>query len=64
VRVTVLSTDLARNRIALTMKTKVDGVKTKVDGAPVVAPAPRSPRAATPFVPRAGSVAPNGMRFK
>ncbi len=61
VMVTVQSVDLARNRIALTMKT---GEK------PAAAPAskPRGPKPATPAVtpvqPGKGYVAPNGIRFK
>jgi uncharacterized protein len=75
VRVTVLSTDLARNRIALSMKTQLDGARAeppKREAPKREAPKPeaasvaRAPRPArpTPFVPRSGSVAPNGMRFK
>jgi hypothetical protein len=63
-----MSIDLARGRIALSMKSRPEG------GAAPAAPrpsreAPREPRQARPvpapaFVPKAGSVAPNGMRFK
>jgi protein Tex len=62
VSVTVQSVDLARNRIALTMKT---GEKPAVAAA---APKPRShrpaPTPAAPVQPGKGWVAPNGIRFK
>jgi protein Tex len=64
VRVTVQSVDLARGRIALTMKTG-QGV------APVAAPAAKgnapkkpAPKSAPTFVAKSGAVAPNGIRFK
>ncbi|MDB4899476.1 MAG: Tex-like protein, partial [Gemmatimonadetes bacterium] len=63
VKVRVLGVDLARNRIALTMKKA-----TPVDARPVpetqrAKPAPKP--APKPFtVPRPGVIAPNGMRFK
>ncbi len=68
VTVTVQGVDLARNRIALTMKT---GEKPAVTSASA-APKPRGPRAqpapsapAAPVVqPGKGWVAPNGIRFK
>jgi uncharacterized protein len=69
VRVTVMSVDLARNRIALTMKAQ--------PGAAAPAPGARGPKGAdgrkgggqreqkpAPFKPVPGSVAPNGMRFR
>ncbi|AHG91231.1 Tex-like protein [Gemmatirosa kalamazoonensis] len=52
VAVTVVSVDLARSRIALTMKRQA-----------AAAAAPR-PKKETGFVPRSGAVAPNGMRFR
>jgi uncharacterized protein len=64
VKVRVVSVDLERNRIALTMKK---------EGAPAAAPqraerGPRAPRAALPAVPvrppKSGDIAPNGMRFR
>jgi uncharacterized protein len=63
VTVTVQAVDLARNRIALTMKTQGEaGVTPKpAAAAPSARPAPKKPSA---FVPRSGAVAPNGMRFK
>jgi uncharacterized protein len=81
VRVTVLSVDLERNRIALSMKSRPEPGG-RGDAAPVGkrgrAGAPEkpevpgksagqgAPRAAKPpaFVPKSGSVAPNGMRFR
>jgi protein Tex len=64
VRVTVQSVDLARGRIALTMKSG-QGV------APVAAPAAKgsapkrvAAKPAPTFVPKSGAVAPNGIRFK
>ncbi len=56
VRVRVLSVDLPRNRIALTMKT-ASVAEARSQAAPKF-PAPR------PFAARPGAVAPNGMRFK
>jgi hypothetical protein len=59
----VQSVDLARGRIALTMKSG-QGV------APAAAPAKAAPskkpapKAAPTFVPKSGAVAPNGIRFK
>ena len=65
VTVTVQSVDLARGRIALTMKT---GAKPSADGS-TVSPKSRPPRppaapAAPPAQPGKGWVAPNGIRFK
>jgi uncharacterized protein len=70
VKVRVMSVDLERNRIALTMKAEQSrdarpapeprGGKTTPRGnAPKPAAPPREP-----FTPRPGSVAPNGMRFR
>jgi uncharacterized protein len=89
VRVTVQSVDLARGRIALTMRTDRGDRGAGPGGAPAAksAPAagapgkgpqngppqrpqqgpPKGPNkapAAPAFVPRAGAVAPNGIRFK
>jgi uncharacterized protein len=55
VRVRVLSVDLERNRIALSMKTKVSGNTARKP--PRQAPA-------TPRIPKPGEIAPNGMRFR
>ena len=64
VRVKVLSVDLERNRIALTMKKGVaDQPRRAVKPGqkpPVKAPAPAAP----PRIPKPGEVAANGMRFK
>ena len=74
VTVTVQSIDLARNRIALTMKT---GERPRTGGAPGAAasgtatprqrtqnPAPSRPSTPAPVQPGKGWVAPNGIRFK
>jgi len=69
VKVRVMSVDLQRNRIALTMKT---GAAPQRDAADKRKPAgtaargvPKVPAApAKPFVPKPGDVAPNGMRFR
>jgi uncharacterized protein len=64
VAVRVLSVDLPRNRIALTMKKA-----TTADARPAPAPAKRQtkPAAAEPkpfTIPKPGAIAPNGMRFR
>jgi uncharacterized protein len=64
VTVRVISVDLQRNRIALTMKSAASG-----DARPAAdkrAPTPSQPAkpAAKPFIPKPGSIAPNGMRFR
>jgi uncharacterized protein len=69
VRVTVQSVDLARGRIALTMKTAARGGEQPASVAPVLRPAERTPRgsvrpAAPAFTPKPGAVAPNGIRFR
>jgi uncharacterized protein len=71
VRVTVQSVDLARGRIALTMKAAGSAAAPAVRvpgerGAPAKgAPAKGAPKAnVKSFVPTSGAVAPNGMRFK
>ncbi len=63
VTVTVQGVDLARNRIALTMKT---GEKPAASTAPrpQVAPRPQPAPPAAPVQPGKGYVAPNGIRFK
>ena len=74
VKVTVMSVDLARNRIALSMKSNpTAGPRDRGDrqsapgaGQPRRAERPASPAppAAKPFVPKSGAIAPNGIRFK
>ncbi|HET7189539.1 MAG TPA: Tex family protein [Gemmatimonadaceae bacterium] len=70
VKVRVLSVDLQRNRIALTMKSAVSADSrpgaAKQEGKPAMrgnASRPAAPPS-TPFTPKPGSVAPNGMRFR
>ncbi|MEP6494285.1 MAG: Tex family protein [bacterium] len=70
VRVRVVSVDLPRNRIALTMKKDVAG-QPPVEREPRVggprSNASRRPPAPTPLPPakpKAGDIAPNGMRFR
>ena len=69
VKVRVLSVDLQRNRIALTMKSAT-GTEEGAAGKRAATPstsrgAPRVPKpAAKPYVPKPGDVAPNGMRFR
>ena len=70
VKVRVLSVDLQRNRIALTMKSAQSGdARPGVDkrGAKPAArgnaPKAAAP-AARPFTPKPGDIAPNGMRFR
>ncbi len=76
VKVTVMSVDLQRNRIALSMKSNpVAGPRDRGERgerqAPVgqgaqrraERPQPAAP-AAKPFVPKSGAIAPNGIRFK
>ncbi len=70
VTVTVQAVDLARNRIALTMKTGAKPAASATTAAASAASAkPRAPRpqpapAAPPVQPGKGWVAPNGIRFK
>jgi len=68
VTVTVQSIDLARNRIALTMKTgesPTAAAGTASGGKPAPrGPRPASPAAAAPVKPGKGYVAPNGIRFR
>jgi uncharacterized protein len=70
VKVRVMSVDLQRNRIALTMKSAVSGDARPADRSarnPTRtrgnADKPATP-AAKPFTPKPGSIAPNGMRFR
>jgi uncharacterized protein len=65
VKVTVVSIDLERNRIALTMRTgPVSEVREKPDrGAKRETPKPK-PAPAPATVPKPGTIAPNGMRFR
>src|SRR5688572_6034955 len=68
VKVTVVSIDLERNRIALTMRTgpasegrgKEQGAANR--GKPDAKPEKQKP--AAPAVPKPGTIAPNGMRFR
>jgi uncharacterized protein len=69
VKVRVMSVDLQRNRIALTMKSGAADARPAANaqrpkpgsrGAPPKPPAP----AAKPYTPKPGDIAPNGMRFR
>jgi uncharacterized protein len=69
VKVRVMSVDLQRNRIALTMKTGAadtrpasNAQRPKPDRR-TAPPKPAAP-APKPFVPKPGDIAPNGMRFR
>jgi uncharacterized protein len=71
VRVTVQAVDLARGRIALTMRTdggaKPGGAAAAGAGAPDGAPGAGgrpAPKDKPTFVPTKGAIAPNGMRFR
>ena len=69
VKVRVLSIDLQRNRIALTMKAAASADSRATDRrtpSPAGAKGVSRPAvpAAKPFTPKPGSVAPNGMRFR
>jgi uncharacterized protein len=70
VKVRVLSVDLARNRIALTLKRSGTGDARPRDAGRGAAPSRSGggrQKAAGPApvtVPKPGTVAPNGMRFK
>jgi uncharacterized protein len=70
VKVRVMSVDLPRNRIALTMKSAVSGDAGAADRSARKpartrsnADKPATP-ATKPFTPKPGSIAPNGMRFR
>jgi uncharacterized protein len=66
VKVRVVSVDLARNRIALTMKSATADTRPSTGAKPRVEKGPQSkpakPEAFT--IPKPGAVAPNGMRFR
>ena len=70
VKVRVMSIDLPRNRIALTMKSaqSTDGrpnAHTPRPGPAARGSAPKPPVATSkPFTPKPGDIAPNGMRFR
>jgi uncharacterized protein len=69
VKVKVMSVDLERNRIALTMKTGVADQPRRAqpaDARPARGPNKPLPKppAAPPRIPKSGEIAPNGMRFK
>ncbi|HEV7993223.1 MAG TPA: Tex family protein [Gemmatimonadaceae bacterium] len=75
VKVRVMSVDLQRNRIALTMKSKASTDGRPASGAPAQRAAGGAPRKGAPakqpapapkpfVVPKPGAIAPNGMRFK
>ncbi|HEX6940193.1 MAG TPA: Tex family protein [Longimicrobiales bacterium] len=67
VRVTVLSVDLDRNRIALSMKSNPDlGAERSGRGRPAERAQARKPerRDREPAVPKPGTIAPNGIRFR
>ncbi len=67
VRVRVLDVDLERNRIGLSMKSKPEpkrGGSQQPAQKGKGAPAAERSREPTPAVPRKGTVAPNGMRFR
>ncbi|MFL5607773.1 MAG: Tex family protein [Gemmatimonadaceae bacterium] len=64
VKVRVMSVDLQRNRIALTMKSAASGGARPVADKRAPTPAAPAKPAAKPFTPKPGSIAPNGMRFR
>jgi uncharacterized protein len=71
VKVRVVSVDLERNRIALTMKKESAPGETGAaprDGQPRAERGPRAPRSPVAAVParppKSGDIAPNGMRFR
>ena len=68
VKVRVMSVDLQRNRIALTMKTQVSAESSKLKAGsskPNAQGEKRKAESPKPFsMPKSGTVAPNGMRFK
>jgi uncharacterized protein len=64
VKVRVITVDLQRNRIALTMKSAASGdARPAAERRAPKRPTPAKP-AAKPFTPKPGSIAPNGMRFR
>jgi uncharacterized protein len=66
VRVRVLSVDLERNRIALSMKKErgQDAGSRQQRGARQKSKPSSQPQSATPRIPKPGEIAPNGMRFR
>jgi transcriptional accessory protein Tex/SPT6 len=70
VKVTVVAVDLDRNRIALTMRTGPAADRRGKEqrpkpGAPeAVRDTPKPAKPAEPAVPKPGTIAPNGMRFR
>jgi uncharacterized protein len=65
VKVRVLSVDLQRNRIALTMKSGTPQVQVPRSGRDDKKPTARAERTKDAFtIPKPGAIAPNGMRFK
>jgi uncharacterized protein len=64
VTVRVMSVDLQRNRIALTMKSAASGDARPATDKRASKPAASASPKAAPFTPRPGSIAPNGMRFR
>src|SRR5215204_319414 len=67
VKVTVVSVDLERNRIALSMRTGAAGETRGKDQGSKRAnerTRPEKPKPATPSAPKPGTIAPNGMRFR
>ena len=70
VKVRVMSVDLQRNRIALTMKSAQSGDTRPAADKRGARPAARgnapkaAPPVAKPFTPKPGDIAPNGMRFR
>jgi uncharacterized protein len=64
VKVRVMSVDLQRNRIALTMKSAASGVVRPPSDKRASKPTAPAKPAPKPFTPKPGSIAPNGMRFR
>jgi protein Tex len=69
VKVRVMAVDLPRNRIALTMKSASADNRPKAGASAApgrggAKPAPKTPKPEPFVVPKPGSIAPNGMRFR
>jgi uncharacterized protein len=64
VKVRVMSVDLQRNRIALTMKSAASGDARPATEKRAAKPSKPAKPAPKPFTPKPGSIAPNGMRFR
>jgi len=68
VKVRVMSVDLQRNRIALSMKSErpadARGTPDAARGKAAPRGGPARPPAPKPFTPQPGTIAPNGMRFR